>query len=178
MGVTNAFVFLGILLNNNWAERKMMKGFDENVVLSAIVCVCAGGVPEQRFLHTVRAASGWVSAGLKWRVEAVQQAEGKKKGRRVLFRMVRLLVELVELQLWRNEVEGVICFGLPLGYGQRVVQFHEVMVWKRECEGCDALPSSSSSLAKLVKVPSEKEMEINYMLLFFECDLGVIDFYF
>ncbi|KAH7820256.1 uncharacterized protein MONOS_16443 [Monocercomonoides exilis] len=201
MGVAYASVSLGILLNNNWAEEKMMKGDDNGAVhhalgagvssvcmlsvdstgdvaadlpgcvpavglLSAVVCVCAGGVPAQRLLHAVPAAAGFVKtvstrlallkpelddrvrvqsgvlagvsagvltgAGLKRRVEAMHSAVVKKEGRRALLCVVRLLVELAGLQLERNEVEGVICFGLLLVDGQHVVQFHDTktLCWK------------------------------------------------
>ncbi|KAH7815752.1 uncharacterized protein MONOS_3736 [Monocercomonoides exilis] len=71
-------------------------------------------------------------AGLKRRVEAVQSAVGKKEGRRALFRMVRLLVELV---------------GLPLGCIRQAAQSFKAMALKREGEGDNALSSASLSLS-------------------------------
>ncbi|KAH7825843.1 uncharacterized protein MONOS_11061 [Monocercomonoides exilis] len=57
-------------------------------------------------------------AGLKRQVEAVQSAVGKKEGRRALFRMARLLVELVLLQLRKTKWNGWSVLGCCCGNGK------------------------------------------------------------
>ncbi|KAH7816561.1 uncharacterized protein MONOS_13715 [Monocercomonoides exilis] len=186
-------VSLVFLMNRCWAEGRMMKGFEENVVrhkfragvssvrvcvlsadttgaVSTILLRCIPSVEvltaiyldvfnaseiraylypsdkrcsckeselalndQERELSEVSAAAV-TAAGLKQRVEAVQSTVVKREGQCAMFLMVMMLTELMRPQLGKDEVEGVICFGLLMENGQRVELFRKAMAQQMKGE--------------------------------------------